>query len=179
MKQPILLLVATLAAVPAFGAEWTYRTKHDSFFNKEERTAVLRSSSGLASHLMIYNDSTGAEFVMLAANKIKCFPTCTVYVKFDDRAPEIFPAQTDRIVAASAIIGNYGSFIEKLNAAKKVTFRISRFDALGDIEFDVDTPFDPEQFNDARELIAIEKRCQDNAVNENFSDCMARLAKKK
>lgn len=176
MKKTIVACALSITASAALGADWSYRTKHDPLFNKEERTATLIGAGGGHANLMIYSDTKGARFVMLSAQKMKCFPRCVVFAKFDDSPPEAFPASSTQVVAAAVTVDSHDEFVRRVTAAKKVTFRLVRYDALGDIEFDIDAPYNPERFSEARARGTIDKQCKDNAVNEDYSACVARMS---
>lgn len=177
MKLFLLGFVALGASTFSHAADWKYSTKHDSFYGKEELSAVLiGSGKGPLNNLTIYNDTKGTKFVTLSANGIDCFPTCIISVKFDDTEPEAFSASSSRSVSATVKIDNYDQFLRKVKMAKAVVFRLRFHDLGGDISFKIDAPFDEGRWDEATKLTAQRKLCERNAVNENFSDCMNKQA---
>lgn len=170
----ILVAFATaMSCSTAVSASWHYGVDYDDFEGEYRETATL-SGSGKGLNFLSIDYGQKTTSVRISAGKMVCFPRCAIRVKFDDAAPVDVVAFGAYPLSHTLRIGQVDSFLLRLGLAKRIVVRVPRLDISGDIVFEQDNPIDHSQWEVAKKNKAISKACQENAVNEDFRDCVAR-----
>lgn len=174
LKHIAAICALSFAAASASAGDWTYTTKTDGFDGNKTRAATLRADR--QGWLSVEENTQRANVVAFAGPTFVCFPSCDVLLKFDEETPSRFTAYGPGITSNSITILDFDRFIDRIKVAKTLVLRAPQLRAPGDLTFSVATAYDPERFAAAERHGALKKQCADNAVREDYSACMTRLA---
>lgn len=166
--------ILLVAGGGALAAQWSYNSKTDSFDNVEIKTATLAGVGHSFPRLQVVWRSDGANFAVFAGLRFKCFPQCSVRIKFDDAQPEVFEASTRAIVGHALFISDFAKFQRRVNESRVVVLRTPTYDLDGDLTFRIDAPINHDMWAIAKERRAAAAQCEAGSVTEDYSVCMAR-----
>lgn len=167
----LFLLAAITLTCTHVAAEWTYNVRRDNFDEKLTMTAVLRGTPQSTFEFIIKD---GAGLVGIFGPRFDCYPGCIVNIKFGDTTPQSFNATSPRPIARSIYLSSPQLQHQLMNHSGSLTVRAPSFDAMGDLNFSLTEPLNVMRFSEADKQQKKQQACKDNAVNEDYSICMAR-----